>query len=80
MTWWSGSKELTHDLSGTWLDVGSKKGSRIEVDSDVADSFDAAEWEASMHDDISLQDVRAALSSIKGSLSEAVIASHEERF
>jgi len=51
-----------------------------EVDSDVAAYFDAAEWEASKHDDISLQDVQSALSSIEGSLSDAVIASREERF
>ncbi len=50
-----------------------------DVDSDVAAYFDAAEWEASKHDDISLQAVRAALSSIKGSLSDAAIASREER-
>jgi predicted DNA-binding antitoxin AbrB/MazE fold protein len=51
-----------------------------DLDSDVASYFDAAEWEASKHDDISLQEVRAALSSIEGSLSDAVIASREERF
>ena len=51
-----------------------------DVDSDVAAYFDATEWEASKHDDISLQEVRAALSSIEGSLSDAVIASREERF
>jgi hypothetical protein len=50
------------------------------VDSDVAAYFDATEWEASKHDDISLQEVRASLSSIEGSLSDAVIASREERF
>ena len=51
-----------------------------DLDSDVAAYFDATEWEASKHDDISLQEVRAALSSIEGSLSDAVIASREERF
>lgn len=51
-----------------------------DADSDVAAYFDATEWEASKHDDISLQEVRAALSSIEGSLSDAVIASREERF
>ena len=51
-----------------------------DVDSDVAAYFDATEWEASKHDDISLQEVRASLSSIEGSLSDAVIASREERF
>lgn len=50
-----------------------------DVDSDVAAYFDATEWEASKHDEISLQEVRVALSSIKGSLSGAVIASRDER-
>jgi len=37
------------------------------------------EWEAAKHDDISLQEIRNALSSIPGSLAEAIIASREER-
>jgi predicted DNA-binding antitoxin AbrB/MazE fold protein len=51
-----------------------------DVDTDIAAYFDDAEWEASKHDDISLQEVRAALFSIEGSLSDAVIASREDRF
>jgi predicted DNA-binding antitoxin AbrB/MazE fold protein len=51
-----------------------------DVDNDIAAYFDAAEWEASKFDDISLQDVRLALSSIQGSLSDAVVASREERY
>lgn len=51
----------------------------VDVDTDIASYFDAREWEASKHDDISLQEVRVALSSIQGSLSDAVIASREER-
>ena len=51
-----------------------------DVDTDIAAYFDAAEWEASKYDDISLQDVRLALSSIQTSLSDAVIASREERY
>jgi predicted DNA-binding antitoxin AbrB/MazE fold protein len=35
---------------------------------------------AAYFDDVTLQDVRLALSSIQGSLSEAVIASREERY
>jgi predicted DNA-binding antitoxin AbrB/MazE fold protein len=46
---------------------------------DVADYFEPEEWNAAKHDDISLQDVRRALSSIPGSLADAVIASREER-
>jgi predicted DNA-binding antitoxin AbrB/MazE fold protein len=51
-----------------------------EPDADVAAYFDASEWAASKHDDISLEEVRAALSSIEGSLSDAVSVSREERF
>jgi predicted DNA-binding antitoxin AbrB/MazE fold protein len=50
-----------------------------EVENDIAAYFEAGEWEASKRDDIGLNEVRAALSSIKGSLSEAVVASREER-
>ena len=50
-----------------------------DADADVAAYFDAAEWEASKHDNISLQEVRAALSSVDGSLPDAVIASRDER-
>ena len=46
---------------------------------DVAGYFEPEEWEAAKHDDISLQEVRHALSSIPGSLADAVIASREER-
>jgi predicted DNA-binding antitoxin AbrB/MazE fold protein len=45
----------------------------------VADQFEPEEWEAAKHDDISLQEVRLALSSIPGSLADAVTASREER-
>jgi predicted DNA-binding antitoxin AbrB/MazE fold protein len=46
---------------------------------DVAGYFEPEEWEAAKHDDISLAEVRRALSSIPGSLAESVIASREER-
>ena len=46
---------------------------------DVADYFEPEEWEAAKHDDTSLQEVWHALSSIPGSLADAVIASREER-
>jgi predicted DNA-binding antitoxin AbrB/MazE fold protein len=49
------------------------------ADDDVAGYFEPEEWEAAKHDDISLQEVRLALSSIPGSLADAVIASREER-
>ncbi len=45
----------------------------------IAGYFELKEWEAARHDDISLEDVRRALSSIQGPLSDAVIASREER-
>jgi predicted DNA-binding antitoxin AbrB/MazE fold protein len=46
---------------------------------DVAGYVEPEEWEAAKHDDISLQEVRRALSSIPGSLADAVIASREKR-
>jgi predicted DNA-binding antitoxin AbrB/MazE fold protein len=46
---------------------------------DVAGYFEPEEWEAAKHDDVTLQEVRHALSSIPGSLADAVIASREER-
>ena len=46
---------------------------------DVAGYFEPEEWEAAKHDDVSLQEVRRALSSIPGSLADAVITSREER-
>lgn len=47
--------------------------------SGIAGYFEPDEWEAARHDDIGLEDVRRALSSIRGSLSGEVIASREER-
>ncbi len=46
---------------------------------DVSGYFEPEEWEAAKHDDISLQEVRQALSSIPGSLADAAITSREER-
>ena len=46
---------------------------------DVAGYFEPEEWEAAKHDDIGLDEVRRALASIPGSLTDAVIASQEER-
>ena len=46
---------------------------------DIAGYFEPEEWEAAKRDDISLQEVRRALSSIPGSLADAVTASREER-
>jgi predicted DNA-binding antitoxin AbrB/MazE fold protein len=51
-----------------------------DVAGDIAAYFEPEEWEASKHDQISLDEVRHALSSIRGSLSDAVIASRNERF
>ena len=51
----------------------------VDVDTDIAQYFDASEWEESKRDEISLEAVQLALSSIRGSLSDAVIASREER-
>jgi predicted DNA-binding antitoxin AbrB/MazE fold protein len=57
--------------------IGVEKPS---VNEDIAAYFEPEEWEASKHDDISLAEVRRALSSIPGSLSDAVVESREERF
>ncbi len=47
--------------------------------SDLAGYFTPEEWADAAHDDISLDEVRQALSTISGSLSEAVIALRQER-
>jgi len=46
---------------------------------DLAGYFTPEEWAEAVHDDISLDEVRRALSTIPGSLSEAVIALRQER-
>ena len=46
---------------------------------DIAGYFTPEEWTEALHDDVSLDEVRRALSTISGSLSEAVIALREER-
>jgi hypothetical protein len=45
----------------------------------LAGYFTPEEWAEAGHDDISLDEVRRALSTIPGSLSEAVIALRQER-
>lgn len=49
------------------------------VGQDVKGYFTPEEWSKAEDDDISLEQVRQALSTISGSLSEAVIALREER-
>ena len=49
------------------------------VSADLAGYFTPEEWAEAAHDDISLDEVRRALSTISGSLSEAVIALRQER-
>ena len=46
---------------------------------DLTGYFTPEEWEAAAHDQISLEEVRQALSSISGSLSDTVAASREDR-
>jgi predicted DNA-binding antitoxin AbrB/MazE fold protein len=46
---------------------------------DLAGYFTPEEWAEAAHDDISLDEVRRALSTISGSLSDAVIALRQER-
>jgi predicted DNA-binding antitoxin AbrB/MazE fold protein len=50
-----------------------------EFSNDLAGYFTPEEWAEAAHDDISLDEVRRALSTISGSLSEAVIALRQER-
>jgi predicted DNA-binding antitoxin AbrB/MazE fold protein len=51
----------------------------MTADQDIAGYFTPEEWADALHDDVSLDDVRRALSTISGSLSEAVIDLREER-
>jgi len=46
---------------------------------DAAGCFDPEEWAAAKQDDISLETVRRALSGIRGSLSDTVVTSREDR-
>ncbi len=46
---------------------------------DLAYYFSPEEWQAATSDTITLEEVRRALSSIPGCLSDAVIASREDR-
>lgn len=49
------------------------------VGQDVAGCLSIEEWAEAAHDDITLDEVRRALSTISGSLSDAVIALRQER-
>ena len=49
------------------------------VGQDVKGYFTPEEWSKAEHDDVGLEQVRQALSTISGSLSEAVIALRQER-
>jgi len=51
----------------------------VTVGQDVAGYFSPEEWAEAAHDDVSLDEVRRALSTISGSLSDAVIALRQER-
>ena len=54
-------------------------GDPTNVSQDLAGYFTPEEWAEAVHDDIGLDEVRRALSTIRGSLSEAVIALRQER-
>jgi len=51
----------------------------VPFESDPSVYFSSEEWDAALRDEISLDEVRQALSSIDGSLSDTVIALREER-
>jgi hypothetical protein len=54
--------------------------SQIEAPADeLAAYFETEEWEAAKADTVSLEEVRRALSSIPGSLADAVIDSRDDR-
>ena len=68
------------------LDLANRQHVQVTIaptagwNEDVAGYFERDEWEASKHDEITLAEVRLAMSSIQGSLAEAVVASRDERF
>lgn len=67
------------------VELELKNSERVQLaianaDDELALYFDKDEWEASKRDEVSLEEVRRALSSIKESLSDAVIAVREERY
>jgi hypothetical protein len=64
-----------------WRESRLKRGigDPTSVSQDLAGYFTPEEWAEAVHDDIGLDEVRRALSTIPGSLSEAVIALRQER-
>ena len=54
-------------------------GDATSVSQDLAGYFTPEEWAEAAHDDIGVEEVRRALSTIPGSLSEAVLALRQER-
>ncbi len=67
------------------LPFANRQNVQVNVDEivpneDIAVYFEPAEWEAPRTDSISRAEVWRATTSIQGSLSDAVIASREERF
>jgi predicted DNA-binding antitoxin AbrB/MazE fold protein len=54
-------------------------GDPTSVSQDLAGYFTPEEWAEAAHDDIGVEEVRRALSTIPGSLSEAVLALRQER-
>lgn len=51
----------------------------ITIGQDVAEYFTPEEWAEAANDDIGLDEVRRALSTMSGSLSDAVIVLRQER-
>jgi predicted DNA-binding antitoxin AbrB/MazE fold protein len=75
-----------HGVLGLPENPGLAEGQHVRVTisdltelADASDCFEPAEWAAAREDDISLKSVRHALSGIRGSLSDIVIGSREER-
>ena len=62
-----------------WQQVTVTIGDPTSTRQDLAGYFTPEEWAEAVHDDIGLDEVRRALSTISGSLSETVIALRQER-
>ena len=66
-------------IAASCLDVTISVTDVTTAGQDVAGYFTHEEWAEAAHDDVTLDEVRRALSTISGSLSEAVIALRQER-
>jgi hypothetical protein len=66
--------------SSRTVTIGDPAIAGQDAGQDIAGYFTPEEWAEAAHDDVSLGEVRRALSTMSGSLSEAVIALRQERW